>query len=95
MDVVAHHLAERGVHRAMPRKRRHAGKCLTADFQSEVPMTVAGPCVADMPMAVVGDFKSLRRERLSKQGAHAHDTSAVVRDAHGNTGLNGRTSTRA
>ena len=36
-----------------------------------------------------------RCERLLEQCAHAHDPPAVVRHAHGSTGRNGRTSTRA
>lgn len=95
MDVVAHHRAQRGIHRAMPSKRRHARECGGADVQGEVSVAVAGTSVADMPMAVIADFQPLWRKRLLQQGAHALDARTVVRDAHGSTGLNGRTSTRA
>ena len=67
MDPLAHQVAERLVHFALPLKPAHAGKYLGLDLDGEMALAasvMAG--MAAMVVAVVDHSKFARSERLAK-----------------------------
>ena len=64
------------------------------DGDAEMPPSVFCPRVTGMAMAVIANVQLDGCERSVQCTADRHDAEAVV-DAHGSTGLNGRTSVRA
>ena len=101
VDIGLHHLAQRGIDRAVPRDWRHAFERGADDMHRKMPVALRAARMPRVLVAVVFDFEQLRRERGFQQHAHAFDPFGIqTRDigggvsAHGNTGRNGRTSTR-
>ena len=102
VDVGLHHVAQRGIDRAVPRQRRQAGERGTDDAHGEMPVALFAAGMSGVLVTIVGDLQRLRRERDLEQRTHALDPGRVeARDvgggmpAHGSTRRNGRTSTRA
>ncbi len=100
MDVRLHQCSERGMDGAVPLQCRQAGEGGADDLDMEMPAAIARAGVADVTMAVVAHFQPAGRKRLLQCIADRRDALfAWQRNAHrfrfhGNTGRNGRTSTR-
>ena len=95
MDVAFHHRAQRRVHGAMPCQWHHSGKRIADDIHREMPAPIARADMADMSVAVIDYFQRRRGEGRRQQCFHARNPLRIGGGhAHGNTRLNGRTSTR-
>ncbi|CAN5604593.1 hypothetical protein BH23PSE2_BH23PSE2_08150 [soil metagenome] len=85
----------------MPLQRRQTGESVADDLDVEMPAAIPGTGVAGMAVAIVAHLEPAWRERLLQGRADRIDAlfarqwSARRFGVHGNTGRNGRTSTRA
>lgn len=97
MDVVLHELAEGLVDEPMTAQRGQAGELAGDDVDPEVTLAFACPGVADVQVALVGNFEFLGLQRVLEPRADQPDAPVCVSRAlvHGSTCLKGLTCTLA
>lgn len=99
MDFRPHQIIQRRIHRAVPGDRGHSGKSRADHPHAVMASPIPGAFVTDVMVAVVNDVQFGWRERSLQSAAdriHPLCPRQWLRGlAHGSTGRNGRTSTRA
>ena len=93
MDIGLHHVTQRGINATMTCEQGLAGKHCRNDAYAKGATSIARAGVAGVLVAFVLDRQFARRQCFDQTGAHALNTFAQGRLAHGNTLRNGRTLT--